>query len=69
LIVVASATVAAGALAMSSLPAFLPVTAAQTAIGVADAVFPPAVTAISLGIVGPAAAAPWEPIRSAASRI
>jgi MFS family permease len=53
LIAVASATVAAGALAMSFLPAFLPVAAAQTAVGVADAVFPPAVAAISLGTVGP----------------
>lgn len=55
LIVVASATVAAGALAMSFFPTLLPVAAAQTAVGVADAVFPPAVAAISLGIVGPRA--------------
>jgi len=53
LIVLASATVAAGALAMSFWPTFLPVAVAQTAVGVADAVFPPAVAAISLGIVGP----------------
>jgi MFS family permease len=53
LIVVASATVAVGALAMSLLPTFLPVAVAQTAVGVADAVFPPAIAAISLGIVGP----------------
>jgi MFS family permease len=53
LIVVASVTVAAGALAMSLLPTFLPVAVAQTAVGIADAVFPPAVAAISLGIVGP----------------
>ncbi len=54
LIVAASSTVAAGAVAMSLFPTFLPVAAAQTAIGVADAVFPPAIAAISLGIVGPA---------------
>jgi MFS family permease len=53
LIVVASATVAVGALAMSFLPAFLPVAIAQSAVGVADAVFPPAIAAISLGLVGP----------------
>lgn len=53
LIVAASATVAAGALAMAFLPAFLPVAVAQAAVGIADAVFPPAVAAISLGIVGP----------------
>jgi MFS family permease len=55
LIVVASATVAAGALAMSFFPTLLPVAAAQTAVGIADAVFPPAIAAISLGIVGPGA--------------
>lgn len=53
LIVAASVTVAAGALAMSLLPTFLPVAVAQTAVGIADAVFPPAVAAISLGLVGP----------------
>lgn len=53
LIVVASATVAAGALTMSLFPTIPPVAVAQTAVGVADAVFPPAVAAISLGIVGP----------------
>jgi MFS family permease len=53
LIVAASATVALGALVMSLFPTFLPVAMAQTAVGIADAVFPPAVAAISLGIVGP----------------
>jgi predicted MFS family arabinose efflux permease len=53
LIVAASAIVAIGALAMSFLPTFLPVAVAQSAVGVADAVFPPAIAAISLGLVGP----------------
>jgi predicted MFS family arabinose efflux permease len=53
--VLASATVAVGALAMSVWPTFLPAAVAQTAVGAADAVFPPAVAAISLGIVGPSA--------------
>jgi hypothetical protein len=55
LIVVALATVAAGALGMSLFPTLMPVAVAQTAVGVADAVFPPAIAAISLGIVGPKA--------------
>jgi MFS family permease len=55
LIVVASATVAAGALALSLFPTFMPVAVAQTAVGVADAAFPPAIAAMSLGIVGPKA--------------
>ncbi|HXW30407.1 MAG TPA: MFS transporter [Xanthobacteraceae bacterium] len=53
LIVVASATVATGALAMSLFPSFVPVAIAQTAVGVADAVFPSAIAAVSLGLVGP----------------
>jgi MFS family permease len=53
LIVAASATVAVGALSMSLIPTFIPVAVAQTAVGIADAVFPPAIAAISLGIVGP----------------
>jgi uncharacterized MAPEG superfamily protein len=53
--VVASATVATGALVMSLFPIFLPVAIAQTSVGVADAVFPSAIAAISLGIVGPKA--------------
>jgi MFS family permease len=55
LIVVASATVALGALAMSLFPTLIPVAIAQVAIGIADAAFPPAIAAISLGIVGPKA--------------
>ena len=53
LVVAASAVVAVGALVTSLFPSFMPVTAAQTAIGMADAIFPPAIAAISLGIVGP----------------
>jgi MFS family permease len=52
LILVASVAVAAGAVAISLFPHFLLVAAAQTVIGGADAVFPAAVGAISLGIVG-----------------
>jgi MFS family permease len=52
LIVGAAAVVAAGALAISLFPAFAGVALAQTAIGAADAVFPPAIAAISLGVVG-----------------
>ena len=55
LIVVASATVATGALVMSLFPTFLPVAIAQSSVGVADAVFPSAIAAVSLGIVGPKA--------------
>lgn len=53
LIVIAAVTVAVGAVAMSLFPNFWVVAAAQTVIGSADAVFPAAVGAISLGIVGP----------------
>ena len=52
LIVVASAAVALGALAISLFPTLIPVAIAQIAIGIADAAFPPAIAAISLGIVG-----------------
>jgi MFS family permease len=52
LIVLASATVAFGTLAMSLFPSFVSVAISQTAVGIADAVFPPAIAAISLGIVG-----------------
>jgi MFS family permease len=55
LIVVASATVALGALAISLVPTLIPVAIAQVAIGIADAAFPPAIAAISLGVVGPMA--------------
>ena len=53
LIVIAAVTVALGAVAMSLFPSFWFVAAAQAVIGSADAVFPAAVGAISLGIVGP----------------
>jgi MFS family permease len=53
LIVIAAVTVALGAVAMSLFPSFWSVAAAQAVIGSADAVFPAAVGAISLGIVGP----------------
>ncbi len=52
LIVGCSALVAAGTTVLSLFPQFWPVTAAQTVIGACDAVFPPAIAAISLGIVG-----------------
>ncbi|OKO81373.1 MFS transporter [Bradyrhizobium sp. NAS96.2] len=55
LIVIASATVALGALAISLFPTLIPVAIAQIAIGIADAAFPPAIAAISLGLVGPKA--------------
>jgi MFS family permease len=53
LIVAAAAAVAGGAVAMSLFPNFWLVAAVQTVIGSADAVFPAAIGAISLGIVGP----------------
>ena len=53
LIVIAAVTVAVGAVAMSLFPNFWIVAAAQAVIGSADAVFPAAVGAISLGIAGP----------------
>jgi MFS family permease len=52
LIVSCASLVAAGAMALSLFPQFWPVAAAQTVIGASDAVFPPAIAAISLGIVG-----------------
>jgi MFS family permease len=53
LVVMAAVAVATGAVAISLFPNFWLVAAAQTLIGSADAVFPAAVGAISLGIVGP----------------
>ena len=53
LIVIAAVTVAVGAVAMSLFPNFWVVAAAQAVIGSADAVFPAAIGAISLGMVGP----------------
>ena len=52
LIVVSAAVVAAASIAMAVYPQFWPVAFAQGLNGIADAVFPVAVTAISLGIVG-----------------
>jgi hypothetical protein len=49
----AAIAVAGGAVAISFFPNFWMVGAAQTVIGSADAVFPAAVGAISLGIAGP----------------
>jgi len=40
---------------MSLFASFVAVAAAQTAMGMADAIFPPAIAAISLGVVGPKA--------------
>jgi MFS family permease len=53
LMVVAAVAVAVGALAMSLFPNFWLIAVAQAAIGSADAIFPSAIGAISLGIVGP----------------
>ena len=52
LIALASAVVAVAAILMAVWPSFWPVMLAQVANGAADAVFPAAVAAISLGIVG-----------------
>jgi len=52
LIALAAAVVAVAATVMAGLPSFWPVMLAQVANGAADAVFPAAVAAISLGIVG-----------------
>lgn len=55
LIVIATAVVGVGAVAMAVWPQFWPVVVAQSATGIADAVFPAAIAAISLGLVGRAA--------------
>jgi MFS family permease len=55
LIVTATCLVAAGAVVLGNFSNFWPAAAAQTVIGACDAVFPPAIAAISLGIVGRAA--------------
>jgi len=52
LIALAAAVVAVAAIVMAVWPSFWPVMLAQVANGAADAVFPAAVAAISLGIVG-----------------
>jgi MFS family permease len=53
LMVAAAVAVAGGALAMSFFPNFWLIAVVQAAIGSADAIFPAAIGAISLGIVGP----------------
>ena len=58
LIALASAVVAMAAVVMALLPSFWPVTLAQVGNGAADAVFPAALAAISLGIVGVPASPP-----------
>jgi MFS family permease len=52
LIVAAAGSVALGGITLSLFPSFWPVAAAQTVIGACDAVFPPAIAAISLGVAG-----------------
>ncbi|KAF2991404.1 MFS transporter (plasmid) [Methylocystis sp. MJC1] len=52
LIVAATGIVGAGAIVLSLFPSFWPAAAAQALIGACDAVFPPALAAISLGLVG-----------------
>lgn len=55
LVALAVAALAAGALLIAFAPSFWPVMAAQALIGGTSSVFLPAICAISLGIVGPAA--------------
>lgn len=52
LIVAAAGIVGAGAIVICLFPSFWPMAAAQTLIGACDAAFSPAITAISLGLVG-----------------
>jgi MFS family permease len=52
LIVAAAIVVAVCSVLITLFPGFWPVVMAQTVIGVAEAVFPPAIAAISLGLVG-----------------
>ena len=56
-IVAAALAIAAGAIGMVSRPTLPVILTAQVAIGIAAAVFPPAIAAISLGLVGHAALA------------
>jgi MFS family permease len=51
-VAIAAAVVAGGCLLLYVVPTMLVVVAAQTAIGAAAAIFPPAVAAITLGLVG-----------------
>jgi MFS family permease len=55
LVAAAAAALAAGALLIAQFPSFWPVLGAQVLIGGTSSVFLPAICAISLGIVGPAA--------------
>jgi MFS family permease len=52
LIVASAAAVGGASIAMTVFPSFWPIAVAQSLNGIADAIFPLAVTAISLGIVG-----------------
>ncbi|MBV9013668.1 MAG: MFS transporter [Pseudonocardiales bacterium] len=54
LIIGATVLVSAGAVIVTIAPSFAVVATAQLVIGVAGAVFPPAIAAIALGLVGPA---------------
>ena len=56
-VALAAAVVAAGCVVLYLVPTLVVVVAAQTAIGAAAAIFPPAVAALSLGLVGRAAMA------------
>ena len=56
-VALAAAVVAAGCIVLYLVPTLAVVVAAQTAIGAAAAIFPPAVAALSLGLVGRAAMA------------
>ena len=56
-VALAAAVVAAGCVVLYLVPTLAVVVAAQTAIGAAAAIFPPAVAALSLGLVGRAAMA------------
>jgi MFS family permease len=53
LVIAAAVGVSVGAFIVTIAPSFPVVTAAQLVIGVAGAVFPPAIAAIALGLVGP----------------
>ncbi|MBV9142511.1 MAG: MFS transporter [Pseudonocardiales bacterium] len=53
LVIAAAVLVSVGAAVVTVTPSFPVVTAAQVVIGVAGAIFPPALAAIALGLVGP----------------
>lgn len=54
-VIVAALIVTAGSLLVPLMPSFFPVVSLQALTGIAAAVFPPAIAAITLGIVGPRA--------------